>query len=69
MRAENHRPMMLITASAMAISPTINASSVINGPFLGMTPSSINLRRISGVATTKKASITTVKRKTERYIR
>ena len=53
-RAENHRPTMLITASAMAIKPTIKASSVINGPFLGMTPSSINLRSISGVATTKK---------------
>jgi hypothetical protein len=31
--------------------------------FLGMTPSSINLRKSNGVATIKKASITTVIRK------
>jgi hypothetical protein len=63
MRAENQRPIMLKSASSTAIMPTAKASSVTNWMFLGMTPSSINLRKSNGVATIKKASITTVIRK------
>jgi hypothetical protein len=54
---------MLNSASNIAITPTAKASFVTNSPFFGITPSSINYRSNSGVATTRNASITTVIRK------
>ena len=54
---------MLNKASATAIIPTANASFVTRSVFFGITPSSINLCNSNGVATIKKASMTTVIRK------
>ena len=59
---------MLNNASITAITPTAKANFVTNSAFFGITPSSINLRSKSGVATTRNASITTVIRKNESEI-
>ena len=68
MRAENHLPIMLKSASSKAITPTANANWVTSSEFLGMTPSSINRLNKSGVAMISRASITTVIRKSESEI-
>ena len=64
-RAENHLPIMLKSASSIAIIPTATANLVTSAESFGITPSSINFLSNNGVATIKKASITTVTKNRE----
>ena len=57
---ENHLPIMLNTASKIAISATTAANLVTKLSFPGITPSSISCFISNGVAIIKKASIMTV---------
>ena len=66
MRLENHRPNILNPASAIASAATIRAYLVTTSGRPGITPSSTSDRNKSGVATTKIASIITVKIKIDR---
>ena len=54
---------MLNAADKIAINPTSSANFVTREPFLGITPSSINLFNRSGVAIVKSASTTNATKK------
>ena len=56
---------MLKSASSIAIIPTAKANLVTSAESFGITPSSISFLSNNGVATIKKASITTVTKNRE----